>query len=135
MEVLMRFHPVSRSLPSRGRVFGPHVGLIVIAALAACSLSGCVISPLPPAGGGYYADGPGPLVVAPMAPPPMIAEQVVVAPAPGYIWIGGYWSWYGGRHVWTAGRWTPPRAGYRWVPRQWHQGSGGWHQQGGHWAR
>ena len=141
MEVLMRLPPVSRSLPSIGRVLRSRTGLIAIAALAACALSGCVISPLPPpggpvyGGGPVYADGPGPVVVAPMAPPPLIAEQVVVAPAPGYIWIGGFWSWNGGRHVWTGGRWVQPRPGYRWVPRQWQQGPGGWHQHGGHWSR
>ncbi len=135
MEVLMSSRPVSWRLPSSGGAFRLRVGLVAIAALAACALGGCVIAPLPPPGGPVYADVPGPVVVAPTAPPPLFAEQIVVAPAPGYIWIGGYWSWYGGRHVWTGGRWVPPRTGYRWVPRQWHQGPGGWHQQGGHWAR
>jgi hypothetical protein len=35
----------------------------------------------------------------------MMVEPVLVAPGPGYIWIGGYWSWTGGRHVWSRGHW------------------------------
>ncbi len=111
-------------------------GLLATALLAAWALAGCVVAPLPPPGYPVTVESsPGTVVVAPVAPPPPIAETVVVAPAPGYIWIGGYWSWTGGRHVWTRGYWAPPRAGYRWVPRQWERGPGGWHQRGGHWAR
>jgi hypothetical protein len=100
---------------------------------AALSLSACVVAPLPaPA---VSPDQGGPIVVAPMAPPPPQAEVMIAAPAPGYIWIGGYWGWAGGRHVWTPGRWVAPRPGYHWVPRRWVQGPGGWHQHGGYWAR
>ncbi|HSV53592.1 MAG TPA: hypothetical protein VLJ57_15860 [Burkholderiaceae bacterium] len=100
-------------------------------------LSGCVIAPLPPPPQSPQVLGEpaGPVVVAPMAPPPMPAESIAVAPAPGYIWIGGYWGWVGGRHVWSAGHWTAPRPGYRWMPRRWSPGAGGWHQHGGYWAR
>jgi hypothetical protein len=99
---------------------------------ATLGLSACVVAPLP---GPQYGGDPGPVVISPMAPPPMPAEAVVAAPAPGYIWIGGYWGWAGGRHVWTPGRWTAPRPGYHWQPRRWSQGPGGWHQHGGYWAR
>ena len=106
---------------------------IVSSLLAAFVLAGCVVAPLPPAG--PVVVQPGPVVVAPMAPPPPLAEPVVVAPGPGYVWLGGYWSWTGGRHVWTPGHWAPHRPGYRWVPRQWEHGPGGWQQRGGHWGR
>ena len=106
------------------------------APLAAWGLSGCVVAPLPPPGYPTVVEpGPGPVVVAPQGPPPLVVEPVVVAPAPGYIWIGGYWSWSGGRASRRAGHWAAPRPGYHWVPRQWSQGPGGWHQHGGHWAR
>jgi hypothetical protein len=100
--------------------------------LATFVLAGCVVAPLPPP---QVAVQPGPVVVAPMAPPLPLAETVVVAPGPGYVWLGGYWSWTGGRHLWTPGHWAPHHPGYRWVPRQWEYGPGGWHQRGGHWGR
>jgi WXXGXW repeat (2 copies) len=108
--------------------------LIATGLAVTLGLAGCVITPLPPPGAVVGEPG-GPVVVAPVAPPAPIAETVLVAPAPGYIWIGGYWSWVGGRHVWTRGYWSAPRPGYRWVPRHWEHGAGGWHQGGGHWAR
>ena len=106
-----------------------------VLALAVIALTGCVVAPLPPPGPVVMQPGPGPVLVAPMAPPPVVVEPVIAAPAPGYVWIGGYWSWVGSRHVWTRGRWEAPRAGYRWVPRTWERGPNGWHQHGGHWAR
>jgi hypothetical protein len=125
-------------LVSPARCSASRAGLVAASALAALALVGCVVAPLPPAGYPYpmAVEGPpGAVVVAPQAPPPPIVETVVAAPAPGYLWIGGYWSWTGGRHVWTRGYWAAPRPGYRWVPRQWVHGPGGWHQRGGQWAR
>jgi len=100
--------------------------------LLALALAGCVVAPYQPT---YVDPATGAVVVAPMAPPAPYAEVVTVSPGPGYFWIGGYWSWVGGRHVWTGGRWEAHRPGYRWEPRHWEQGPGGWHQRGGHWVR
>jgi hypothetical protein len=89
-----------------GRLPVRRVALVAFALLAAWGLSGCVVAPLPPPG--YPAvveQGPGPVVVAPQAPPPMMVEPVLVAPGPCYIWIGGYWSSTGGRHVWSRDHW------------------------------
>ena len=36
----------------------------------------------------------------PVAPPPPRYEYVGPAPTVGYVWIGGYWNWAGGRHEW-----------------------------------
>jgi WXXGXW repeat (2 copies) len=65
-------------------------------------------------------------VVIRRAPPPPVRVTVVgVAPAPGYVWIGGYQRWTGSGYVWVAGKWVrPPRAGVVWVqPRYAHSGS------------
>ncbi len=104
------------------------------AIVASLCLSACVVAPLPgpPAAAAYPGES---VVVAPVAPPPLYAETITVAPAPGYIWIGGYWGWGGGRYAWNAGHWEPPHPGYYWAPRTWVRGPGGWHQRGGHWAR
>jgi len=73
-------------------------------------------------------------VVVQQAPPPPPVETVVVAPAPGYVWIGGEWVWAGGGWVWRAGYWGCPPRGYSiWIGgRTWHDGRG-WHAERGHW--
>lgn len=103
-------------------------GLLTIAA-GSLVLSGCVIretryqpAPPPPVVVQQPAPPPdqavGSEVVVSEAPPPPIVEQVTVAPAPGFIWIGGYWAWRG-HWVWVHGRWgRPPRAGMVWVPHR-----------------
>jgi len=54
------------------------------------------------------------MLVAPPPPPP----------SPQYVWIGGYWSWYG-NWVWIQGRWAPPpQPNFRWFqPYYDHRGS------------
>jgi hypothetical protein len=100
--------------------------ILVTGALLAASITGCVVVPGP---GPYYQ---GRVMVAPPAPR---VEYYGVAPYPGYIWLGGYWNWAGGRHVWVDGRWTAPRPGYRWEPHRWDRDGGGWRMRPGHWER
>jgi len=100
-------------------------GLAVLA-LSAVTLSACVVEPVPR----YYG---GPVVT--VAPPPPPVEVVGVAPAPGYVWFGGYWNWVGGRHVWVPGGWHPGRPGYHWVPHHWEPYGGGYRLARGHWER
>jgi hypothetical protein len=95
-------------------------------ALASVMLAGCVVAPAPR----YYGDA-----TVMVAPPPPQVEIVGVAPAPGYVWIGGYWNWVGGRHEWVAGRWEAGRPGYHWVPHRWVAYHGGYRLAQGHWAR
>jgi Glycine zipper/WXXGXW repeat (2 copies) len=49
-------------------------------------------------------------------PPPAPPEQIVVAPGPDYVWVGGTWVWLGNRWVWHHGYWHRPyyRHRYRW---------------------
>jgi hypothetical protein len=103
------------------------VRLAVASVLLSAALSGCIVAPAP----GYYGD----VAVTDVAPPPPQYEAVGVAPAPGYIWIGGAWFWEGGRHVWHSGRWEAGRPGYRWVPHTWRRDGNRWHMQGGRWER
>jgi uncharacterized protein YcfJ len=57
---------------------------------------------------------------APM-PPPMV-EPVIVAPGPGYFWMGGSWIWFNGGWSWRHGYWRGPyRSGF------------GHHGYGRHW--
>ncbi|MGA9778225.1 MAG: YXWGXW repeat-containing protein [Limisphaerales bacterium] len=67
------------------------------------------------------------------APPPPPAETVVVAPGPGYVWVGGEWAW-NGRWVWRAGYWAyPPYPRAVWVGGYWGRGPYGWYWRRGHW--
>ncbi len=42
------------------------------------------------------------------APPPPPPEQIVVAPGPDYLWVGGAWLWFGDRWLWHPGYWHRP---------------------------
>lgn len=71
--------------------------------------------------------------VVAVPPPPPPVETVVVAPGPGYVWIGGNWVW-NGRWIWVAGHWGyPPYPHAVWVPTHWYQGPRGWYRRSGHW--
>jgi WXXGXW repeat (2 copies) len=116
----------------------PYERLFIAAMVAALTtLTGCVVAPL----GGpyrstqtpYEAGPPGPYVN--VAPPPPQYEAIPVAPALGYVWIGGHWGWKLGRHVWIGGRWALPPHGHHWVPHRWEHGQGGWRHHPGHWRR
>ena len=74
-------------------------------------------------------------VVTSDQPPPSPDETVVVAPGPGYVWIGGEWQWNGVGWVWGGGRWAyPPYPGAVWVHGYWYRGPfGGWKHARGHW--
>jgi hypothetical protein len=75
---------------------------------------------------------PQPAVVN--APPPAPeSETIVVSPGPGYVWVGGEWTW-NGRWVWGPGHWAyGPRPGAIWIEGAWVHGRGGWYHRGGHW--
>lgn len=51
-------------------------------------------------------------------PPPadQVDTVVGVAPAPGFVWVGGYYGWVGHSWVWHGGYWgRPPHPGAIWV--------------------
>jgi hypothetical protein len=70
-----------------------------------------------------------------VAPPPPVQVKVIgVAPAPGYVWIGGYQRWNGAAYVWVPGRWVrPPRAGVVWVAPRYGRSGSGWMFHKGYW--
>jgi hypothetical protein len=74
---------------------------------------------------------PAPVVVH-RAPPPRIVERVVAAPAPGYVWLPGHYSWSGTQWLWVQGAWVlPPRPDARWVDGVWNPQTQQWIE--GHW--
>ena len=117
----------SLSDSASGRTRWPRIAkFVAISVLATAALQGCVVEP---AGGRYYVGG-----VVTTAPPPPRVEVYGVPPQPGFIWIGGYWNWVGGRHEWVGGHWEAPRRGYRYVPHRWVHERDGWHLSEGHWV-
>ena len=90
-------------------------------------MSGCVVAPYP-ASDPYYVE---PVVVV---PPPRV-EYPGPPPTVGYVWIGGNWNWYQGRHVWAPERWEPP--GHRGPARMAPYGGRGWRgeQRGPGWQQ
>jgi hypothetical protein len=102
------------------------INTMLIAALSAASvlLSACVVTPDP------YYDRP-----VRVAPPPMRMEYQGYPPAPEYLWVSGYWGWYGSRYEWVPGRWEAPRPGYLWVPHRWERDGDHWRQSGGRWEQ
>jgi len=57
--------------------------------------------------------------VAGTVPPPPVVDQVVVAPGPDYVWVGGAWVWFGDRWVRHRGYWHRPQYPYRYGRRRW----------------
>lgn len=91
-------------------------------------LSACYVVPI-----GYpHSPSAGEVVEAPPAPQ---YEVIPAAPAAGYVWLGGYWTWRLGRHAWIGGRWALPPAGHYWVPHRWDRGPRGWSERPGRWER
>jgi len=74
------------------------------------------------------------VVVGAPPPAPMVVGPVGVAPAPGYVWVDGYWDWVGGRWVWVGGRWVrPPRPHAFWVAPYYHPFGDHYHYHRGYW--
>ncbi len=97
---------------------------MIFAAGALMLLAGCAEEPA------YVS--PGEQVIS-QPPPPPPAEAVIPAPAPGYVWISGYWSWQG-RWVWVPGAWAVrPHPHAYWVPGHWVHRGHGYIWIGGHW--
>lgn len=72
-------------------------------------------------------------VVVAEPPPPVPVETVIVAPGPGYVWVGGEWAWNGGWY-WVSGRWcSPPHPHAIWVRSYWGRGPRGYYRYSGHW--
>ncbi len=95
--------------------------MLLVAALAAVTVSGCVVEPE----GVAYVH---------MAPPAPEVEVIGVAPGAGYVWIAGHHAWRGEAYGWVPGRWElPPREHARWSTGSWHHNRNGWYWVEGRW--
>jgi hypothetical protein len=70
----------------------------------------------------------------PPTPPPPPTEYVPAQPAPGAVWIPGYWAFDGYRYVWVGGCWqVPPPYHYAYVGPHWAYRGGGYVFIRGYW--
>jgi WXXGXW repeat (2 copies) len=74
-------------------------------------------------------------VMAESQPPPLLVEEALDQPAPGYVWVDGYWHWDGVEWVWVPGNWMPPIAGQVYVPPAYYASGAECLYVPGRWAR
>ncbi len=73
-------------------------------------------------------------IVIHTAPPRPLVEHRVIAPGPGYVWVGGYHRWNGHAYVWSPGVWVRPvHPNAVWVAPRYRHSHGGYVFVAGHW--
>ena len=82
-------------------------------------------------GGAYYNRG---YYARSAPPPPRYYGAIGRAPAPGYVWMNGYWDHRGNGWRWTDGRWTRPARGRsHWVAPEWRYDGRAYRMRRGYW--
>ena len=70
-----------------------------------------------------------------IAPPPLPVYEQPPIPAPGYLWVPGYWSYGPFGYFWVPGTWVePPAVGLLWTPGYWGWSEGVFLWYPGYWA-
>lgn len=72
-----------------------------------------------------------------VGPPPLPVYEQPWAPAPGYLWMPGYWAWddWNEDYYWVPGTWVrPPRVGVLWTPGYWAWNAGYYNWYPGYWG-
>ena len=70
-----------------------------------------------------------------IAPPPLPVYDQPPIPAPGYLWVPGYWSYGPFGYFWVPGTWVePPAVGLLWTPGYWGWSDGVFVWYPGYWA-
>lgn len=67
-----------------------------------------------------------------VGPPAPVYEAVPVSPGAGYTWVGGYYTYTGGRYVWRHGYYAH-HSGH-WCAGAWHHGHHGYYWSEGRWC-
>ena len=98
--------------------------------LSTCVLAALLFLGLPLASSsGYVAISVG------FAPPPIPVFAQPVCPAPGYIWVPGYWAYGDFGYYWVPGAWVvPPQVGLLWTPGYWGYSGSSYVFNEGYWG-
>jgi YXWGXW repeat-containing protein len=99
-------------------------GLLALA-VSSASLTACVAT---------VEERPPRIVYVAGPPPPPLSEQQGAAPAPGMLWVEGYWHWNGVQYVWIPGHWETPPPGYVWLGPSYTVVDGRHVYRAGHWS-
>jgi WXXGXW repeat (2 copies) len=69
-------------------------------------------------------------------PPPLPVYDQPIIPAPGYLWVPGYWAWSDDvDYYWVPGTWVlPPEPGLLWTPGYWAWSDGAYTLYDGYWG-
>jgi len=69
-----------------------------------------------------------------IAPPALPVYVQPPCPAPGYIWMPGYWAW-DDDYYWVPGTWVmAPAVGVLWTPGYWGWSEGAYLWHAGYWG-
>ncbi len=70
-----------------------------------------------------------------VAPPPLPVYEEPPLPAPGYLFMPGYWNYGDAGYFWVPGTWVqPPAAGLLWTPGYWGWRGGFYGFNAGYWG-
>ncbi len=71
-----------------------------------------------------------------IAPPPLPVYDQPPIPAPGYLWVPGYWAWDDDvGYYWVPGTWVlPPEPELLWTPGYWGWSDGVYVFHDGYWG-
>jgi hypothetical protein len=71
-----------------------------------------------------------------IAPPRLPAYDQPPIPAPGHLWVPGYWAWSEDvGYYWVPGTWIrPPKTGLLWTPGYWESEEGVYIYHVGYWG-
>ncbi len=70
-----------------------------------------------------------------IAPPAIPVYVQPPCPAPGYLWVPGYWAWGPDGYYWVPGTWVmPPAVGLLWTPGYWGWENGVYIWHAGYWG-
>ncbi len=70
-----------------------------------------------------------------IAPPVLPVYAQPICPAPGYLWVPGYWAWSPQGYYWVPGTWAlPPDPGLLWTPGYWGFSAGLYTWYPGYWG-
>jgi len=70
-----------------------------------------------------------------IAPPVLPVYEQPAIPAPGYLWVPGYWAWGDDGYYWVPGTWVlPPQEGLLWTPGYWGWADGVYVWNPGYWG-